>query len=116
MEAEKIWDEAFDTEMLNGKQGIAVNCPDRDLERELAAILTAYGLRYYGGVNLLSRDRWEQYKNSFCYFVDVAGRNVKYGPKFSTDVSPWNGYKKCTFYGEQQEDISDESFSAILGR
>lgn len=110
-----MWDEPFDTSMLIDGCEIAINCPEEDLERELAAILADYGITYPNGSKPTGEKYWWRYKKDFCYFVQ--GTIAKRGPKSSTNDRPWSRFKKCTFYGEQeQEEISDESFYAILGR
>lgn len=65
-----MWDKAFSTEMLIDGAEIAVNCPDEDLEREIAAILTAFGRTYPNGGSLLKDRHWKQHEESFCYYVE----------------------------------------------
>lgn len=108
-----MWDKPFDTTMLERHSKVAINCPNEDLERELAAILTSFDITYPNGRDLLAEKPWEQYAEDFCYYV--RGFVAHRGPKSSTEDEPWNTYEKTTFYGEQQEEISDESLAAILG-
>lgn len=110
-----MWDTPFDTDMIGEHHKVVVNCPDEDLERELSAILTAFGITYPNGDNLLKKSFWKEYMDDFCYYID--GLIVRRGPKHSAESGPWSKYEKTTFYGEQQaEDISEESFAAILRR
>lgn len=112
-----MWDDPFNTKMLGEYKGIVVNCPEEDLERELAAILGAFGIKYPNGQSLLSsRNVWGAFGDKFCYFI--SGESARRGPKEHAETDPYYGtFKKCTFYGEQlEEDISDESFFAIIGR
>lgn len=109
-----MWDKPFDTAMLEGRSRVAINCQSEDLERELAAILTSFGITYPSGGNLLKEKSWTRYMEDFCYYVE--GSVAYRGPKSSIEEEPWDTYEKTTFYGEPQEDISDERFTAILGR
>lgn len=104
-----MWDDPFDTSMLNDDAKLVVSCPDQDLERDFAAILEASGIIYPDGSRPLSQHYWERYKEDFCYYI--RGSVVRYGSKDGSD-----DYRdRCTFYGEQQDDISEESFVAIIG-
>lgn len=110
-----MWDKPFNQEMLVDGIDIAVSCPEEDLEREFAAILTAFGIKFLNGQFPLNvKNTWGRYKENFCYYVK--GGVVWRGPKSSTEERTWSCCRKCTFYGEEQEDISDESFAAIIGR
>lgn len=110
-----MWDKPFSTEMLTGGGCVVVNCPDEDLEREFAAILTAFGINYPDGRSPIStKNVWSQYEEKFCYFI--RGGAVRRGRKSDAKNHSWADSEKCTFYGEQTEDISDESFAAIIGR
>lgn len=109
-----MWDDPFDTFMLEGENAVVVNCPDEDSEREFAAILGALGISYPDGVNIFSvQDVWESYREGFCYFIE--GRVARRGPKAHADYDQYRHYKKCTFYGADSDiEISDAGFDAII--
>lgn len=109
-----MWDTPFDTSMLDASP-VVINCPNEDVERDLAAILTSFGIVYSDGSSLLRGRHWDRYGEDFCYYVK--GSVAYRGSKSSTQSKPWSSYTKTTFFGDQiDEDISDESFEAILGR
>lgn len=98
-----MWDNEFTIDMLTNGSKVAVNCPSKELERELAALLEERGVRYPNGTSLLRETNiWGSYGEDFCYYVE--GHIARRGPKSSTEESPWNRYEKYTFCGEQQDD------------
>ena len=91
-----MWDDPFDTFMLEGENAVVVNCPDEDSEREFAAILGALGISYPDGVNIFSvQDVWESYRDGFCYFI--GGRVARRGPKAHADYDQYRNYKNARF-------------------
>lgn len=110
-----MWDRVFNVTMLNLGPGveIAVNCPDEDDERELAAILTAFDRHYPNGNSPLQKKHWRDYGEDFCFFID--GATVTCGTKSEAEDPDFPGIL-CTFYGECQCEIPDENFEAIIGR
>lgn len=111
-----MWDKPFEAAMLNEQAKIVINCPEEDLERELAAILGAYGITYPDGKVLLSvKHAWKEFGNDFCYFV--SGKSARRGPKHHAEADSYYGtFEKCMFYGESQDEVSDESFCDIIRR
>lgn len=111
-----MWDNMFDIDMLeHSDHGLAVNCPEEELEREFAALLDEHSITYPNGESVFAtEDVWRSHCEDFCYYIK--GKTTRRGPKSSTDDFPWNGYEKCTFYGEQREEteIDENSFCSIL--
>ena len=109
-----MWDEIFTMDMLTDSSRVAVNCPTEELEREFATLLDEYGIRYPNGDSPLKENYWKRYLENFCYYVE--GKVIRYGPKSSTEESPWNRYEKYTFQDEPQDDteIDDSDFYSII--
>ena len=111
-----MWDEPFSIDILDGSQGVVVNCPNRDLERELASVLGDHGITYPDGAKLILSDQWKKYGEDFCYFIDVPYKTTRRGPRQHADMSEFRSYERYTFFGEQPEyEISDDSFYSIIG-
>ncbi len=112
-----MWDNTFTMDVLTDNSRVAVNCPDEELERELAALLDERGIEYNGGGSPIGVTRvWGKYGEDFCYYI--SGKTVWRGPKSSTTESPWRSFEKYTFHGEPQDgtEIDDDSFCSIIGR
>lgn len=111
-----MWDEIFTIDMLTDSSMVMVNCPTEELEREFATLLDERGIRYPNGDSPLRENHWGRYGVDFCYYIK--DKEVRYGPKRSTNESPWSRYEKYTFQGEPQDDteIDDSDFYSIIGR
>lgn len=106
-----MYDKPFSEDMLVDGARIVVSCPEEDLEREFAALLTANGYTYPAGENIFKVRRWDELQSEFCYFIN--NKTVRRGRKITRNEPPWNMYRKCTFYGDDTE-ILEESFCTIL--
>ena len=92
-----MWDEIFTIDMLTDSSMVTVNCPTEELEREFATLLDERGIRYPNGDSPLRENHWGRYGVDFCYYIK--DKEVRYGPKRSTNESPWSRYEKYTFQG-----------------
>lgn len=98
-----MWDTSFEDTMLsqdnlsNGN-GVVINCPTEELFYMMANILESFGIGYASGENIIDVGGWNEYEDDFCFYVDRTGK-ILHGPKCSTEDSPYDRYKKCTFYG-----------------
>lgn len=112
----EMWETPFDVSLLDAPDGVSINCPTEELEREVAAMFDSLGLRYPGGNELSAQTPWEEYKEEFCYCV-VDGK-VRRGDKITVEESSWSKSTKCTFYGIETPDFdaaTDEELLAFLG-
>lgn len=111
-----MWEMPFDVSLLDKSEGVVINCPTEELEREIASILDELGFHYPDGGKLSNISCWGGYEEDFCYYV--AYGSVKRGPKKGTEESPWKSYTKCTFYGVETPDFSaatDDELCSLLG-
>lgn len=109
------WSVDFSLDMINGTRRIVINCKNMDDAIDCAHALHELGVRYRSG-NSPKEDlesKYKEYRSDFCFYVQ--DRIVYYGPKRSTMDNPWSQYEKCTFNGLNIPDISDDSFSNIIG-
>lgn len=109
-----MWEEPFEQHLLDTNDNIVINCPTEDLERQMASILDGLGYHYPNGETLFSEECWRQYKEDFCYYVDLQGVNVRRGRESSTNSTPFDRYIKCTFYGDTPEPIGEDELLSIL--
>lgn len=77
---------------------MVINCPTEELFYMMANILESFGIGYASGENIIDVGGWNEYEDDFCFYVDRTGK-ILHGPKCSTEDSPYDRYKKCTFYG-----------------
>lgn len=109
-----MWESEFDISDINHGEFYIINCPTEQLERELAFELDTIGVHYPDGELLSAHCHWEDYKESFCYYIhrDFTARR---GSKL--DADGFNG-KKCTFYGvkaSEFETATDMELRSFLG-
>ncbi len=109
-----MWDTPFEEEMLVYENGVVINCPTEELERELARILDVYGIAYRGGVKASTQTSvWDRFGEDFCYFV--RGNDLFRGEKGDADIFSWGESIRCTFNeATQREEVSDADFEAII--
>ncbi len=109
-----MWGTPFEEAMLSYENGVVINCPTEELEREMARILDDYGIAYIDTVAASAMTSiWDRFGEDFCYFVrdGVLFR----GEKENADMFRWEKSSRCTFYeAMHQEEISDADFEAII--
>lgn len=113
-----MWDNEFTIDMITDSSRVVVSCPTKELEREFAALLDEYGIKYPGGVRPITVEgAWQNYKEDFCYYIKGKSEVLR-GPKSSTEDYTYSRHTRCTFYGQQQDDteIDDSDFYSIIGR
>lgn len=109
------WSVDFSPDMIDGTRNIVINCRNEDDASDCAEVLEELGVRYGNKEPATKeiRERSRDYKENFCFYIE--GFRLYYGPIHSTNDHPWNRYEKCTFNGVDIPDISDDSFSDIIG-
>lgn len=111
-----MWDKPFEIEMLGNKNGVVINCPTVEAYVEMARVLDEYGFRFANGVSPIDEAiDWAEHGKDFCFYAQ--GGRIYYGPKYSTEHSPWSRYIKCTFYGTTSDFkiANDSEMSEFLG-
>ena len=102
--------------MLGNINGVVINCPTVEAYVEMVRVLDEHGFRFANGVSPIDQDvDWAEHGKDFCFYAQ--GKRIYYGPKYSTEHSPWSGYAKCTFYGMESdfEPADDSEMNTFLG-
>ena len=109
------WSVDFSLDMIDGTRQIVVNCKNIDDAIDCANALHGLGVRYSFGDSPVDgvESKYREHRSNFCFYV--RGLTLYYGPKYSTTRNPWSQCEKCTFNGLNIPDISDDSFSNIIG-